>query len=96
MSHSKTENAYTSAICPFWKETVRERREVRCEGILEDTDIRTTFNTPKNLERHMAKYCMRFECETCKIYRAIMINKYSEATFPPEAAQRSSGLLTEE
>lgn len=95
MSHSKTE-AYSSAVCPFWKETVRERREVRCEGIFEDTDTRTSFNTLKNLERHMAKYCLRFECEHCKIYRAIMLSKYPDAIFPPETVQRSSGLLTEE
>lgn len=62
-------------VCPFFR--LHGDREIRCEGIMEDTVTALLFRSPQTKRFFLRTYCAG-RCKACEIYRMLMDNKYTD------------------
>lgn len=59
------------AVCPFYIGVDASGRLLRCEALFEHSTITTTFRSPKWCLEYVREYCQSFNCEKCRLYRAL-------------------------
>ena len=60
--------------CPFYCGD-DGKRQLSCEGIVEDSLINWKFKTKQSFRQQMEIFCCQYY-ENCEIYRMLMENKY--------------------
>ncbi len=67
----KSENDYYKVICPFFFDL--SGHSIRCEGIIKDTKVSTSFGNVRAMKKHRRKFCNTFDyekCELCKVLQS--------------------------
>lgn len=65
-----------NVLCPFYRYEDFRNAGMTCEGILEDTTIRTTFGDPERLRQYQRKYCNTSSYSMCPLFKTIYIKYY--------------------
>ena len=63
--------ADVDAICPFYVGLDSTGRTLRCEPLIEHSMQISTFRSARRCADHMRRYCHSFNCEKCRLYRAL-------------------------
>lgn len=67
----RAENDYYKVICPFFHDL--SGHNIRCEGVIPDTKISTSFGNIRAMKRYRRKFCNTFgyeKCELCKVLQS--------------------------
>lgn len=57
--------------CPFYRQDIPVRRQIRCEGLVDKSSISLTYQRKADYEKQMEVFC----CDkyiNCEIYRMLM------------------------
>lgn len=49
--------AYDYVRCPYYLREDRKQRQIKCEGVTQDTDLYQRFKSTDALERHKETFC---------------------------------------
>lgn len=63
--------------CPFYLSDDRTRRQITCEGLMDDMDSISRFKTTAGQQKHMGTYCAKHYLR-CPIYKNTYNAKYRE------------------
>lgn len=63
--------------CPFYLSDDRTRRQIACEGLMDDMDTISRFKTTALQQKHMGTYCVKHYLR-CPIYQNTYNAKYRE------------------
>lgn len=66
-----------NVLCPFYLMNDTERKQIGCEGVVEKSTIKQTWNNKKDFDVHFWKHCCK-RYEQCPVYKMLMMEKYDE------------------
>ena len=62
--------------CPFYRKDVPARRQISCEGIMDESSLLLNYRRKADFEKQMEVFCCN-KYTNCEIYRMLM-SKYSD------------------
>ena len=68
----------SSAVCPFYKEEIDNRRKIVCEGITSNSLLHVCFQTRPSADKYKTKYCYSYNYKKCKVC-SLLESKHEEA-----------------
>lgn len=69
----KAENDYYKVICPFFHDL--SGHSIRCEGVIAETKVITSFGNIRAMKKHRRKFCNTFDYEKCDLCK-VLSSKY--------------------
>lgn len=65
----KSENDYYKVVCPFFIDL--SGHCIRCEGIIPDTKVSTSFGNIRAMKKYRRVFCNTFDYEKCELCRVL-------------------------
>lgn len=65
----------SSAVCPFYKEELEDRRVIVCEGVTKNSLLQLAFQTRQSADKYKKNHCYCDGYKTCRICK-MLYGKY--------------------